>query len=235
MKKIISLLTLVAASTSVYANDLSSQNLVKRSLTLVDGELQIAGSLGYGEQEDNDKSWALGLHAAYGLTDDLTIEGLGLRYRLMERPNDGAGLELTTAIGAVGHYDAQQGDDSVGWGFDITGKYVFDRDTAVLFGTEYVYWDEDLVDNRSEYRYSLGLQQNIYRDVTLTANYTYRDLNDFVQNNAYNANIGINYAIDKQWDAGMFVGISDFNPLENGYKAEDIFDKQTGVYLSYRF
>ena len=222
-------------SNTLYANDLSKQNLVQRSLTLANGELQLAGSLSYGEHEDKDKDWQLGLYAAYGITDELTLEGLGLRYSLMSRINDGNGFELTTGIGSRGNYDAQVGDDSLGWGADITGKYVVNRDTALLFSTGYVYWDEDLFNNRSEYRYSVGLQQNIVNDITLSASYTYRDLKDFVQDDAYSATIGVNYALDKQWDIGAFSTLSDFNARENGYRDDDIFDKQAGVYVSYRF
>lgn len=235
MKKLITSIALLCATTTAFANSATPQNVVQRPMVLSDGEFQAGAALMYGEETDGGDQWQFAPYIAYGVTDDLTL-GLGhARYRFLERSNDGKGLELTTGLGFTGHREVFNADDSYGVGFDISGKYVMTKDTAFLFSTQYVHWNEDKRDNRSEMRYSVGVQQNVFEHVTLFADYTFSDLKDFNDNSAQSGTIGANYALSKTTDVGMFVHYSDFDAEKNGYKADNVFEKSAGVFLSMRF
>ncbi|UAA38418.1 outer membrane beta-barrel protein [Paraneptunicella aestuarii] len=237
MKKLLTALALVCASTSVLADSLSPANPVLRPITLVDGEVAITGALAYGEESNGDNSWQLGFNAGYGITDDLTLDFSGLRYRFLAREGNKEGLELTAGAGLHGMYETQmEGDDETfGYGFDISGKYVFSDDFAVNFGAGYTLWNGDVVSNRKETFYSVGVQKNIVENLTLMANYTYRDLRDFEQDHAYSATIGVNYNLNRNTDIGVFISKTDFDTLKNGYESDSQLDKEIGMFLQYRF
>ena len=218
------------------AKELSDKSLVTRSLTAKDGEFQVWGAAGYTKKSDNDNGGYLGIDGRYGITDDWSISLGHTHYRFIDRGQSKRGLELAIGAGLKGAYELQNGDDVIGYGADITGKYVFSNETAVLFGSQYVFWNvPDTDKNLDEWRWSIGMQQEISIDVVLSANYTYRDLNGFNQSSAYDASIGFNYALTKQWDLGISVGYSDFNALKNGFKGDTAYKENAGIYVGYRF
>jgi len=235
MKKLITTIALLSISSSVFSASTSPQNLVVRPLVLADSELALSGAVLYGEQTDDEKEWRILPGIAYGLTDDLTLGFGDVRYRLMSRSANRTGLELTAGLGYEGRLEVENADDSDAIAVDITGKYVLSSDTALLFSTKYVHWDEDKRKNRSEVRYGIGIVQNLYKNVTTFANYTFSDLKDFSKNSANSGAVGVNYAYSKTTDVGMFVNYSDFDAVENGYKADEVFEKSAGIYLTTRF
>lgn len=239
MKKSIISIALLLASSSVFADNGTSkttypENPILRPLTLTDGTVEIGGALMW--VEENDKSRGeLNLNAAYGLTDNLTIGFGGIKYRVLERQSNKTGLELAVGFGVRGFQDSINNGDAIGYGADLNGKYVFDKNIAMTFSVGYINWDEEKLANKSEYRYSVGVQTNVARDWTTFANYTYRDLKDFTQDDAHNVNVGVNYAFSKDIDIGLFTGYSDFDAQENGYKLKNSFDHAAGLYVTYRF
>lgn len=235
MKKLITSIALLSITSSVFAASTSPQNLVVRPLVLADSELALSGAVLYGEQTDSEKEWRILPGIAYGLTDDLTLGFGEVRYRFISRSSNGTGLELAAGLGYEGQLEVENADDSDAVALDLTGKYVLNTNTALLFSTKYVHWDEDKRKNRSEIRYSVGIQQNIYKNVTAFANYTFSDLKDFNKNSANSGSLGVNYAYSKSTDVGMFVNYTDFDAAENGYKADDVFEKSAGIYLTTRF
>ncbi|WP_286262334.1 hypothetical protein [Thalassotalea atypica] len=235
MKKIFTTAALLCLSATTLAAQTTPQNLIVRPLTLADGEFNLFAGAVYGEQSDDDKKWQILPGIAYGITDNLTLGFGGLTYQLLDRPSNGYGLELSTSIHYAGSLEVKGADDTDGIGFDITGKYVLSKDTAVLFSTEYVHWDEEVRDNRYEIRYSIGVQQNVYNDVSVFANYTYSDLHDFSDSSANAGTIGVNYAYSKSVDLGVAINYSDFDAIENGYKADNVFEKSVALYVSKRF
>ncbi|MDG1750809.1 MAG: hypothetical protein P8I03_04000 [Thalassotalea sp.] len=239
MKKSLISVALLLASSSVFAGNETSatkypENPILRPLTLTDGTVELSGALAWGEENDKSRG-ELNLNAAYGLTDNLTIGLGGLNYRILARDNNQTGLELAVGLGIRGYHESYGQGDSIGYGADINGKYVFDKNIAMTFSVGYVNWDEEKLENKGEYRYSIGVQTNIATDWTAFANYTYRDLKDFTQDDAHSASIGLNYAYSKDIDVGLFTGYSDFDALENGYSLDHSLDRTAGIYVTYRF
>lgn len=215
------------------ANEISKSSIVKRALTLKSNEISLGAGIGYSETEDSN-SWGIGLAAGYGITDDWTI-GIGtIRYRALARQFDEEGLELTFGGGLKGYL--QRGSQDVfGYGVDMQGKYVFDDQFAVTFGTEYIFWNDVGTDNPEEYRYSVGILFEPIDDITFSAGYAYRDLKGFVDDNANTVNAGVNYAISKQTDVGITASYSDFDAIDNGFNIDEAHKHGLGVYINYRF
>lgn len=234
MKKSLISIALLLASSTVFAETEYPENPVLRPLTLTEGTILVGGALAWGEENDDSRG-ELNLIAAYGITDNLMIGGGGLNYRVLARPDNSTGLELAVGLGFRGYHDSAVNGDSIGYGADLNGKYVFDENIAMIFSLGYVKWDEEKLKNKGEYRYSVGVQANVAKDWTATASYTYRDLKDFAQNDANEVNIGLNYAYSKSTDIGMFAGYSSFDAQENGYKLDDSYDRVAGIYVTYRF
>jgi len=232
-KSLISIALLLASST-VFAETEYPQNPVLRPLTLTDGTVSLSGALAWAEENDDNRG-ELNLNAAYGLTDNLMLGLGGINYRVLARPDNKTGLELAVGLGLRGYQDSKLNGHSVGYGADLNGKYVFNENLAMIFSLGYVKWDEEKLNNKDEYRYSVGGQGNIAKDLTATASYTYRDLKDFSQNDAHEVNVGLNYAYSKNTDIGVFTGYSSFDAQENGYKLDNSFDRIAGIYASYRF
>lgn len=232
-KSLISIALLLASSTA-FAETEYPKNPVLRPLTLTDGTISVGGALAWGE-EDDDRRGELNLNAAYGLTDNLTLGFGGLNYRVLARPDNKTGFELAVSLGLKGYQDSKLNGYSVGYGADLKGKYVFDKDIAMIFSLGYVKWDEEKLKNKDEYRYSVGVQANVAKNWTATASYTYRDLKEFTQDDAHEVNVGLNYAYSKNIDIGMFNGYSSFDAQENGYNLDDSFDHVAGIYATYRF
>jgi opacity protein-like surface antigen len=232
-KSLISIALLLASST-VFAATEYPENPVLRPLTLTDGTIAISGALAWGE-ENNDSRGEVYLNAAYGLTDNLTLGFGGLNYRVLARPDNKTGLELAVGLGVRGYQDSNVNGDSVGYGADLNGKYVFDENIAMIFSLGYIKWDEEQLKNKDEYRYSVGFQANVAKDWTATTSYIYRDLKDFSQDDAHEVNVGLNYVYSKNTDIGVFAGYSSFDAQENSYKLDDNFERVAGVYATYRF
>ncbi|NQY89314.1 MAG: outer membrane beta-barrel protein [Colwellia sp.] len=234
MNKSLISIALLFASSTVVAETEYPQNPVLRPLTLTDGTVSLSGALAWGEENDDNRG-ELNLNAAYGLTDNLMLGLGGINYRVLARPDNKTGLELTVGLGLRGYQDSKLNGHSVGYGTDLNGKYVFNENIAMIFSLGYVKWDEKKLKNKGEYRYSVGVQGNIAKDLTATASYTYRDLKDFSQNDAHEVNVGLNYAYSKNTDIGVFTGYSSFDAQENGYKLDNSFDRVAGIYAAYRF
>lgn len=234
MKKSLVSIGLLLASSAVFAETEYPQNPVLRPLTLTDGTISVSGGLAWVEENDENRG-ELNLNAAYGLTDNLTVYLGGLNYRVLARSDNETGLELAVGLGIRGYQESIINGDSIAYGADLNGKYVFDETIAMTFSLGYVKWDEDKLKNKDEYRYSLGVQANIANDFTATANYTYRDLKDFNQNEAHEVNVGVNYAYTKNTDIGVFTGYSSFDAQKNDYEPDNSFDRTAGIYVTYRF
>ena len=234
MNKLLISIALLLASSTAFAETEYPENPVLRPLTLTDGTISVSGALAWGEEKDQRRG-ELNLNAAYGFTDNLTVGLGGLNYRFLARDNNEKGLELAVGLGVRGYQDSTNNGDSVGYGADLNGKYVFDKNLAMTFSVSYVKWDEEKLENKDEFRYSVGLQTNIAKDWTASASYTYRDLIDFEQNHAHEVGVGLNYAYSKSTDIGVFAGYSSFDAQENGYKVDNSFDRVAAVYASYRF
>jgi opacity protein-like surface antigen len=234
MNKSLISIALLLTSATAFAETEYPENKVLRPLTLTDSTVSIGGSLAWGEEEDDSRG-EFNLNAGYGLTDDLTLGFGGLKYRVLARPDNETGLELALGLGFRGYQESDINGDSVAYGADVNGKYVFDKNIAMIFSLGYVKWDEEKLKNKDEYRYSIGVQANVAKDWTATASYTYRDLKDFAQHEAHEVNVGLNYAYSKSTDIGVFTGYSSFDAQENGYKLDDSFDRVAGIYAAYRF
>ncbi len=234
MRTLVTAIALVCSMSAVAADSLSESNPVMRSLTLKDNEVLLGAGLAYGTT-DGDKEWKAGLAARYGLTDNLSIGLSGVHYRFIERADDETGLEMAFGAGLRGMYESKLNGDSLGYGADVYGKYVLTSDTALTFGASYIFWNEDNLDNKKEYQYHVGVMQNLMDKVTLSAGYTYRDLKDFTQDDAYSVDLGLNYALSKQMDVGVVASYTDFNPLKNQYDVDSTLEKSVGMYLTYRF
>lgn len=219
------------------ADELSERSLVKRAYTLKDGEIQIGAALGYGKTADKNR-FSVSASASYGLTDDLSISLGGLRYRALSRVDDENGLEVTIGAGLRGYLERANvsgKDEVLGYGLDIAGKYVFSEQVALTFSTGYVFWNDIGADNRKEYRYSIGALYEPIRNVTFMTGFTYRDLDDFNQNDAYDISASVNYSLSKRTDVGLAFSYSDFDAIENGFKPEDAFKRNVAAYVTYRF
>lgn len=234
MKKSFISIALLVASTSVFAETEYPQNPVLRPLTLTDGTISISGAIALVEEENHSRG-ELNLNAAYGLTDNLTIGLGGINYRVLARPDNNTGLELAVGLGMRGYQESSLNGDSVGYGVDLNGKYVFNEDIAMLFSLGYVKWDEEKLQNKDEYRYSLGVQAKVAKDWTANVMYTYRDLKDFKQNEAHKISAGLNYEFSKNVDVGVFAAYSNFDAQENGYNLDNSFERAAGIYAAYRF
>ena len=235
MKKSIISIALLLGSSTVFAETEYPENRVLRPLTLTDGTISVGGAIAWVAEEEDDKRGEINLNIGYGLTDNLTLGLGGINYRVFARPDNEIGLELAVGLGFRGFQESRINGDSVAYGTDLNGKYVFNKDIAMIFSVGYVKWDEEKLENKDEYRYSVGIQANLAKDWSATASYTYRDLKDFNQNNANQVGVGINYAFSKNTDIGLFASYSDFDAQENGYVLGNSFDHAMGLYANYRF
>lgn len=223
------------AASSAMADELSPANPVLRSLVLMEGESQFSAAAMYGDLENGENEWQGALYGAYGITENIMIDTLGIHYRFMDRARENQGLEMAASIGLAGELESDIHGDALGIGADVTGKYIFNEDMALLFGIGYIHWDEDNLDDKSEFHYSIGIQKNLIPDVTFSTSYTYRDLNDFAQSSAYAWSAGLNYNIQRNLDVGVVYGKTDFEFENNGYNNDDYLTDGYGMYVTYRF
>lgn len=234
MNKSLFSIALLLASSTVFAATEYPGNPVFRPLTLTEGNVSIIGALLWVD-EKNDSRGEISLNTHYGFTDDLMLSLDGINYRILARPDNKTGLELAVGLGLRGNQESNVNGDSVGYGTDLNGKYVFNEDIAMTFSLGYVKWDEDKLKNKDEYRYSVGVQANLAKDWSTTAGYTYRYLKDFSQNDVHEVNVSLNYAYSDTTSIGAFAGYSSFDAQENGYKIDNSFDRVAGIYAAYSF
>ncbi len=232
------LITSIAATLISATLALSAQageypkNPVVRPLTLTDGTIQLTGAYAYGKQHNKDSENIFGANISYGLTNNLQIGLDGITYSLFK--DKSSGFEFATQAGLRGYFDEKEGD-SLGLGMSFIGKQIINRNFAVTFGAGYTHWDVDKQSNRSEFDYSAGFLANIASDLTLTGQYTYRDLKDFKQGHANVATIGLNYAVSSQMDIGTSFTWSDFEEEYNGKAFQETPEKMVGIYANWRF
>ncbi|MEW6983947.1 porin [Colwelliaceae bacterium 6471] len=209
------------------------QNPVLRPLTLTDGTIQIAGAYSYGKAHDDDTKAGFGANISYGITDDFQIGLEGLTYSFLK--NRASGLELAVNAGIRGHYDNTNIGDSLGLGVSVFGKQVLNNDFALTFGAGYTHWDEEHIDNKYQFNYSLGALVNIADNVTLSANYTFTDLKDFKQDSSNTVRVGVNYAYSKSIDMGIAFKYSDFEETYNNFAFHEQAEKSASMYAAWRF
>ena len=123
MKKSIISIALLLVSSTVFAETEYPENPVLRPLTLTDGTISVGGALAWSEEDKNNRG-EINLNAGYGLTDNLTLGFGGINYRVLARPDNEMGLELSVGLGVRGYQDSKFNGDSVGYGADLNGKYV---------------------------------------------------------------------------------------------------------------
>ncbi len=233
MKKLILLpiATLAIFSTTNQANEYP-QNPVVRPLTLTQSTIELTGAYFYGKQHNNDHDSILAANIAYGLTDNLQLALDGISYSFLK--NKHSGLELAVKAGINGYYNDKNGDN-LGLGFSLLGKQIINKNFAFTFAAGYTHWNLDNLADREEYDYSVGMLMNIAPQLTLTAQYTYRDLKGFQQSHANSTSVGLNYAIEKNIDIGFISSYSDYNEQANNYALLETPEAAAGLYINYRF
>lgn len=234
MKKSLVSIALLLSSVSAFAETEYPENQVLRPLTLTAGTIAVGGAIAWGE-ENNDNHGEVNVNAAYGFTDNLTVSIGNINYRILARPDNKTGLELTLGLGLRGFQETINNEDSFAYGGDLNGKYVIDENTAMIFSLGYVLWDEEKQKNKDEFRYSVGFQTNITKNWSTTTSYMYRDLNDFIQKDAHEFTVNANYALSKNTDIGIFTTYTNFDAQQNGYKNDNNFERAAGIYAVYRF
>ena len=208
------------------------QNPVLRPLTLSAGTVELTGIYVYGKQHDKDVDVAFGGDLSYGLTDSLELGLDGITYSIFK--NQHAGFELAAKAGITGYFDDDLGD-SLGLGSSLMAKQIINDNLAFTFSAGYTHWSIGNIDNKSEFDYTIGTLFNIAPDVTLAANYTFRDLKDFKQSTANEASIILNYAYSPSIDLGIGYQYSNFNEQYSNQALQETPEKTLGVYVNYRF
>lgn len=211
------------------------QNPVVRPLTLNDGTIQAFAAVSHLKQHDDDNETKFNINAAYGLTDDWQIGFGGITYSALK--NESSGLEIALNAGFRGGFtnNAKEIGDSLGLGLSAFGKQIINDDFAVTFGAGYVHWNEDHIDNKSEFHYSIGAMANVAKHVTLSASYTFRDLKDFEQDSANVVSAGLNYAMTSDIDLGLNITYSDFEEMAGNKAFHEQAEQSASLYVAYRF
>ena len=214
----------------------SDPNPVTRSLVLQDEEAVVIAGVGYGESHNGESITTPLIAFAYGVTDDVTIGPLGVRYRFnafdsASMPN----LELAAEGGLMGFYESKDFGDSYAVGAGISGKYRVSTELALTFGTHYAVWLEDERDNRSEIRADVGVLYQVHPKLTLFAQGEYRELNDFNQDNSMNATMGGIWNVSRRSEITIAVNYDDFEPAKDGYEDDTLSECMMGISYTHRF
>jgi hypothetical protein len=218
-------------STVAYADDGYPKNPILRPITLTDNTLAVTAIIGHSTEVDGDKKWYAAPALHYGVTDNFMVGSSGLTYRVWQ--NDG--LEVALNTGFKGSFDSDEFGDSVGFGGGVFGKKVINNNLALTFGVDYIHWAEDVLDDKSEVDYSLGVMFNIAPEWTVGGNYTFRDLKDFSQDNANVFRMSLSYAMNDDIDLGIYAANSDYEEVVNNHYLHDEFEETAGVFMNWRF
>ncbi|MFT4925481.1 MAG: opacity protein-like surface antigen [Phenylobacterium sp.] len=225
--------TLVSAftSTAALADDSYPKNPILRPITLADGDFELVGAIGHVSKIDGEDKGYIVPAIRYGITDNLTVGLNGVSYRFLAKDD----LQLAANVGLRGHFDSKAFGDSTGYGFSVGGKKVLSDNLALTFGVGYVHWDEDVLKDRSEIDYSVGLMFNVAEDWTIGASYKLRDLEDFSQSTANVIGLNVNYAVSNRLDVGLFTAGSNFDDRVGGKVVHNSFDTTTGAFVAWRW
>ena len=214
----------------------SDPNPVTRSLVLQHEEAVVTAGAGYGESHNGESITTPLLAFTYGVTDDVTIGPLGVRYRFNafdsgNQPN----LELVAEGGLMGFYESEEFGDSFAVGAGFAGKYRLSSQLAFTFGAHYVSWIEDERDNRSEVRANGGMLYQVHPKLTLFAQAEYRELKDFAQDNAVNASVGGIWNVSRRSEVTFAVNYDDFEPAKDGYEDDSLAECMMVLSYTYRY
>lgn len=207
------------------------KNPIVRPITMNDNGFQVTGIIGHSTKVDGDEDVYIVPALHYGVTDNFTVGTSGLTYRVY----NANGWQVGLNTGFRGAFDSKEFGDSVGFGGSVFGKKVINDNLAFTFGLDYIHWEEDVVIDKSEMDYSVGVLFNIAPDWTVSGNYTYRDLEDFNQDSANVYKMSLSYAFDNDIDLGVYAADSDYEEVVNGHYLHDEFDKTAGVFMNWRF
>jgi hypothetical protein len=236
MKKLLlnSAICLSAFTTAAFAADYPS-NPVVRPLTLNQSTVELSAAYGYGKNHNNSTNAGFGGNISYGLTDNFQIGLDGLTYSAIKDKN--LGFELAVNAGLRGYFDSKNDDfgDSTGLGIGATAKQIISDNFAFTAGVNYTHWDIEKAADRYELDYSVGFISNISDDLSLSANYTLRDLKDFEQGHANAATVGLLYTAIDNVDLGLTLIYSDFSEKLNGYEFQETPERAAMVHATWRF
>ena len=221
----------VLVSGAALADTSYPKNHILRPITLNDGDFVALGAIGHRSKVNGDDGGFIMPALSYGITDNLTLGTGGLTYRLLAED----GLELAVNGGGRGAFDSNEFGDTTGYGASLSGKKVINENFALTFGLGYVFWNEEILENRSEIDYSVGVMFNVAQDWTLSGNYTLRDLKDFDQSSADVFGLNLSYAISDTIDVGVFTSHSDFEERENNTVVHNSFETASGLFAAWRF
>jgi len=221
----------VSLSTQVMADDGISKNPVLRPIVMNDGGIEVTGVVGHMKKVNGkEESFAIpGIR--YGITDNLTVGVEGVSYRFYQDD----GLELGANVGFRNSFDTEEHGYSIAYGAAIFGKKVINNDFAINFGIDFVHWEEEKLDDADEIDYHLGFMYNIAPDWTLSAAYTYRDLDGFSQSHADVYMASLSYAYSDDIDVGIFAIDNNFKQQLNGRYVHNEIDQGAGVFVNWRF
>ena len=225
-------LATVMASGSAVADEFDyPQNPVKRPITLSDGMVSLSAAVGNADELDGDEESFIVANAQYGVTDNFTIGFDGLTYRFY----DDDALQLAVNTGVRDAFETDELGDNAAVGIGVFGKQVLSNDFALTFGIDFIHWDIDNLDDREEVNYQLGFMYNLSNQWTLSAGYTYRDLEDFSESSANAYRAALTYTGLKNIDIGLFAVTSDYDDTSSGYWVRDEVEQGAGIYVNWRF
>lgn len=206
-------------------------NPVLRPITLPDTMVSLTAAAGYAEELDGSEEVFIVPGVQYGVTDNFTIGLDGLTYRFYHDD----GLQMGVNFGVRDAHHSDRFGDSIATGISVFGKKIMSNHFAVTFGIDFINWDEEIVSDRSEVKYDIGLIYNIAPDWTVFASYHYRDLEDFAQDSANRYQVGLNYVYSQNIDVGLFAFQSDYDEKLNGYYLHNEVEQGAGIFVNWRF
>jgi len=159
MGRIFAVLLCLVGVASVSARDNSFPlNQVDRPLTLPENMWELSGEAAYLEWESNNKvDWILSLR--YGITNDLEFFPLGLRYRILNKPD--SEIAIKARLARIGHSSARSSVNGTTKSTIIDSEYGLEIKQrvhprlAVLYGLEDIYSDYSDKQDRNELRASV--------------------------------------------------------------------------------
>lgn len=206
-------------------------NQIERPLTLPDGIWEVGEGIGYIQWDSSNTLYAL-IAPRYGITDNLELYLIGLRYRIL---NENAPVEV-----AIKGRIASFGYSSIDGTFVLTevgveGKQRIHHKFAFLYRFEdyYTYYSKprDMADIRGYLGGVLSFTERLALEVTGT----YRKLYGFDTQDARLFTTYLHYNISSTFDI-MFEGeFSDFSKNEDSRYFSKSFKQTYGMRLNWRF